>query len=71
LHKIDFLLKKFAGGFKPFTFVESSYLITDVCKFESSKKNERKAQSADSSKAYSKLKSLFHNIFMTDWDAFL
>jgi len=32
--------------------VESSYLYTDMCKFESSQKDESRAQSADSSKAY-------------------
>jgi len=38
------------------TFVETSYLHTDVRKFESSKKDESRAQSADSSKACKKLR---------------
>jgi len=52
------LLNKFADGFKPVTFVESSYLDIDMCKFESSQKDESKAQSADSSKAFSKPRAL-------------
>jgi len=35
--------------------VKTSYLNTDVCKFEPSQKDESRAQSADSSKVYSKL----------------
>jgi len=40
------------------TFVESSYLNTDVRTFESSQKEESRAQSADSSKACSKPRAL-------------
>ena len=36
------------------SLLESSYLNTDSCKFESSQKDESRAQSADSSKTYSK-----------------
>jgi len=35
-------------------FVETSYLNTDMCKFESSQKEESRAKSADSSKHHSK-----------------
>ena len=35
------------------SYVVSSYLNTDMCNFESSQKDESRAQSADSSKAYS------------------
>jgi len=38
--------------------VESSYLNTDMCKFESSQKDESRAQSADFSKANRKLGAL-------------
>jgi len=34
--------------------VESSYLNTDICKFESPQKDESRSQSADSLKVYSK-----------------
>jgi len=34
--------------------MENSYLKTDMCKFESSQKDENRAHSADSSKAYRK-----------------
>jgi len=34
--------------------VESSYMNIDMCKSESSQKNESRAQSADSSQAYRK-----------------
>ena len=47
--------QKLAVGFKPSTFVKTSYLNTHVCKFEPSQKHESRAQSADSSKVYSKL----------------
>ena len=36
------------------SFVESSYLNIEMYKFESSRKDESRAQSADSLKAYSK-----------------
>ena len=49
--------QKFAGGFKSFTCVEISYWNTNVCKFEPSQKDESRAHSADSSKAYSKLRA--------------
>jgi len=48
----------FADWFKLFTCVETSYLNTDMSKFESSQKGESRAHSADSSKAYSNLKLL-------------
>ena len=35
--------------------VESTYLNIDMCKLESSQKDESRTQSADSSKAYKKL----------------
>jgi len=54
LHEIDFVFKKFADGFKPVTFAESSSLNTDMCMFESSQSEESRAQSANSSKACSK-----------------
>jgi len=38
--------------------VEGSYLNTAICKFESSQKGERRNQSTDSSKAYSKPRAL-------------
>jgi len=37
--------------------VGGGYLNTDMCKFESSRKDESRTQSADSSKAYSKLEA--------------
>ena len=39
-----------------FTFVETSCLKIDTCNFELSQKDESRDLSADSSKAYSKLK---------------
>jgi len=54
LCEIDFHLKKFADGFKPVAFVETSYLNIDTCKFESSQKNESRTQSANASKVYRK-----------------
>jgi len=47
-------LKKYADGFKPFTYVEASYLNTDMCKFESSQNEESRTFLTDSSKAYSR-----------------
>jgi len=41
--------KKIAYLFKLFTYVENSYLNADVCKFESSQKDESRAHSADTS----------------------
>jgi len=41
-------------------------LNTDMCKFESSQKDESKAHAADSSKAYSKLKA-FNSIKLYYW----
>jgi len=38
LRGIDFLVKKFGDGFKPFTFMETTYLNIDMCKFETSQK---------------------------------
>jgi len=54
LREIDFLLRKFADRSTPFTFVETNYLNTDMCKYKSLQKDKNRAQSADSSKAYSK-----------------
>jgi len=51
LREIDFSFKKFAGGFKSFAFVETNYLNTVMCKFETSQKDESGAQSAYVSKA--------------------
>jgi len=45
---------KFTDGYKLFTCLETSYLNTDMSKFESSQQDESRAQSADSSKAYSR-----------------
>jgi len=42
----------------PHSPVELSYWNTDMCKFESSQKYESRAQSADSSKAFSKPRAL-------------
>jgi len=50
LREIDILSKQFFGGFKPFSVVETSYLTTDMRKFESSQKEEIIAQVAESSK---------------------
>jgi len=36
LREIDFLFQKFAAGFNSVTFVETSYLNTDMWEFESS-----------------------------------
>jgi len=47
--------------FKLFTFVETSYLNTDMRKFESSQKEESRAQTADSSKACSKTRAFNAN----------
>ena len=52
-----FRIKKIAYELKPPTYVETSYLNIDICKIESLQTDEGRAQSADSSKAYSKLKS--------------
>jgi len=40
LRDIDFLLKIFVDGFKIVALVETSYLNTDVCKFESLQKGK-------------------------------
>jgi len=50
-------LKIFADGFKTVTFVETSDLNTDMCKFEQSQKEESRAQLADSWKADIKSKT--------------
>jgi len=47
-------IKKITNGFKPLTFVETGCLNVGMCKFESSQKDESKAQSAEPSKAYRK-----------------
>jgi len=49
------LLKKIVNRFNSVAFVEISYLNADMCKFESLQKEDSRAQSADSSKAYNKL----------------
>jgi len=38
--------------------MESSYLNTDMCRFESSQNDKSRAQSADSTKAYSKPRAI-------------
>ena len=48
------LASRSAHGFKPVVLVKNSYLDRDMCKFESSQKDESRAQSSDSSKAHSK-----------------
>jgi len=53
---IDSIVCRFFGDY---------YLNTDICKFESSQKEQSGDLSADSSKAYSKpraVKSLFENV---------
>jgi len=50
LREIDFLLKEFADGSKLFTFVETSNVNKEMCKFEASREESR-AQSANSSNA--------------------
>jgi len=58
LCEINFLLK-FVIDSLHLTPVEWIYFNTDMCKFESSQKDEGRAQSADSSKACRKLELLF------------
>ena len=53
LREIDFLLKV-CGRFLLVSPAEYSYLNTDMYKFETSQKDESRAQSADSSKEYRK-----------------
>jgi len=50
---ISFLLKNLPLVPLLISHVGSSYLNTDVCKFESLQKGESRAQSVDSSKTYS------------------
>ena len=64
LPEIDFLFK-FAIDSLLFSPVEWSYLNTDICKFESPQKDESKAQSADSSKAYRKPRAFIWGIRVT------
>jgi len=52
--KIDFLLNICHWIHLFATVLETSYLNTDMCKFESSHEGESRALSADSAKAYSK-----------------
>ena len=54
LREIDFLKKVCQWIYLFATFVETCRLSVDMCKFDSSKKGESRAQSADSSKACSK-----------------
>jgi len=49
LREIDFPFKNFADRFKPFTFLETSYLNTNMFKFELSQKEQSRAQLTDSS----------------------
>jgi len=51
LRKIDFLYKMCKIDSLVVSHVESNYINTDMCKFESSQKHESRTQSADSSKA--------------------
>jgi len=57
LHEIDFLLK-IDDWFKLFTCAETSYLNTDICKFETLQKDESRGHLAGSSKAYTKVKAV-------------
>ena len=41
-------------------FVEANYLNTDMCKFESTQNHERRAQSVDPPRAYSKQSFFLH-----------
>ena len=52
LREIDFLFKNLLIDSLLTPIVESTYLNRDMCKFESSQKDESRWQSTDSSKAY-------------------
>jgi len=50
----DILFKQFPDGFQASAIAETSYSNKDMCEFESSQKDESRAQSADSLKDCSK-----------------
>jgi len=56
-------LKKNADDSNRSSFVETSYLNTDMCKFETTQKWTSRAQSAVSSNIYSKTRAFIYLLF--------